>query len=474
MEGFFIRVNKGGYVTSDKNTGASKTNITVKIWNFFTSLKLVISLLLVLSALSIAGTIIEQNKPLHEYYRVFRPETVALFNKLGLMDMYHSWWFISCLALLALNIIACTMDRYSGIMSGIRRKNPILDETLEKSLQPLEKIKYDLPFEDVEQKILGLVKRNFSAKPTISQTEDAKHYFFEKGRYSRLAFFLTHLSILMIFIGAIIGSLFGYKGYVNIFEGNDVSSIGTRAGKVEKLSFAVKCNTFNVDFYPNGMPQDYRSDLSVIKNGREARRKTIHVNDPLTFEGVTFYQSSYGELPDAARIEIKNKDGVLMGDVAAPFGVKVDIPGAVDKIEVADYQDHFQRPDGSEAGPALGVNIYPVKGEPAGLWLLEKDTAQDGTRFGDYFFMVKEIKLKKYTGLQVNRDPGEVLVWLGSVLLIAGIMIAFFASHKKLWVRLKKDKKGKTEVTTGGTANKNRNAFTRELEGLIQGFKEIT
>ena len=92
------------------------------IWDFFTSLKLVIILLLVLSVLSVAGTVIEQNKPLQEYYRFFKPETVELFSKLGLLDMYHSWWFTSCLALLALNIIACTMERYPFIIRGMRSR----------------------------------------------------------------------------------------------------------------------------------------------------------------------------------------------------------------------------------------------------------------------------------------------------------------------------------------------------------------
>ena len=63
--------------------------------------------------------------------------------------MYHSWWFVACLALLAINIIACTMDRYGPIMSGLRKKNLILDETLEKSLNPKDKMKYALPMDAV-------------------------------------------------------------------------------------------------------------------------------------------------------------------------------------------------------------------------------------------------------------------------------------------------------------------------------------
>jgi cytochrome c biogenesis protein len=143
-------------------------------------------------------------------------------------------------------------------------------------------------------------------------------------------------------------------------------------------------------------------------------------------------------------------------------------------VEVADYQEHFHLPDGSEGGAAVGVNLYPEKGEPSGLWLLAKDPDYDKMRRGPYYLLVKELKLKKYTGLQVNKDPGEWLVWLGSLLLIGGIMVAFFMSHKKLWVCLRKDKKGRTELTIGGTTNKNRTVFVREVEGIIQSLKEIS
>jgi cytochrome c biogenesis protein len=144
-------------------------------------------------------------------------------------------------------------------------------------------------------------------------------------------------------------------------------------------------------------------------------------------------------------------------------------------VEAADYQEHFHLPDGSEGGRAIGVNIYPAKGgTPVGVWLLVDDPEYDKRRGGATYFRVKELKLKKYTGLQVNRDPGEILVWLGSILLIAGIMIAFFMSHKKLWISLRTDNKGRSELTIGGTANKNRDAFAREMEQMIQSLKEVS
>lgn len=142
-------------------------------------------------------------------------------------------------------------------------------------------------------------------------------------------------------------------------------------------------------------------------------------------------------------------------------------------VEVADYQEHFHLPDGSEGGAALGVNIYPENGQPLGVWLLTEHPDYDKMRRGAYHFLVKGLQLKNYTGLQVNKDPGEVLVWLGCLLLIAGILVAFFVPHKKLWVCLRMDKKGRTELTIGGMTNKNRTSFAREVEGIIHRLKEI-
>jgi cytochrome c biogenesis protein len=95
-------------------------------------------------------------------------------------------------------------------------------------------------------------------------------------------------------------------------------------------------------------------------------------------------------------------------------------------------------------------------------------------RTAGYEFVVKGVKLKSFTGLQVNKDPGVWLVWTGSIMLVAGIMMAFFMSHKKLWIRIRKDKKGRVEVTAGGMTNKNKHAFTGEIQKLVDGFREVS
>ncbi len=456
----------------DSKVKEKRTDFIDRIWGFFVSLRLVVILLLVLSLLSVAGTIIEQNKPLEQYYRFFRPETVDLLSRLGLLDMYHSWWFTSCLALLALNIIACTMERYPLIMKGMKKQSPVLDEKIEAGLKDPAKIKYNLPLETVEKQITALAGKTFSAGPVVTETESGRHFFYEKGKYTRLSFFLTHLSILIIFIGAISGSIFGFKGYVNINEGEMISAVSVRQSQNRDLNFSIQCNSFQVDYYENGAPKDYRSDLSVIKNGKEVVRKTIRVNDPLSYEGITFYQSSFGSLPENVTLEIQGKEGGSLGNIIAPVGEQVDIPKSGIKIEVVDYREHFHMQDGSEAGTVVGVNIYRPGATPEGVWLFEAHPEMN--RHGEYSFVVKGVKLKTYTGLQVNKDPGVWMVWAGSLLLVAGIMMAFFMSHKKFWIRIEKDRKGRVEVTAGGTTNKNKYAFAAEVARLVQSFREVS
>jgi cytochrome c biogenesis protein len=357
-------------------------------------------------------------------------------------------------------------------MKGMKKQSPVLDEKIEAGLKNPAKIKFNLPLETVEKKITALAGKVFSAGPVVTETESGRHFFYEKGKYTRLSFFLTHLSILIIFIGAISGSIFGFKGYVNINEGEMISVVPVRQGQNKDLNFSLRCNSFQVDYYENGAPKDYRSDLSVIKEGKEVVRKTIRVNDPLSHEGITFYQSSFGSIPEAVTFEINAKDGRSLGNVIAPVGQQVDLPKSEIKIEVVDYREHFHMQDGSEAGTVVGVNLYRPGAAPEGIWLFEAHPEMN--RHGEHSFVVKGIKVRTYTGLQVNKDPGVWMVWAGSLLLVAGIMMAFFMSHKKFWIRIEKDRKGRVEVTAGGTTNKNKYAFDAETARLVQSFREVS
>ena len=65
--------------------------------------------MILLAALSVIGTLIPQNAPEQAYLQRYSQETYHILKGLGLFDMYHSWWFIAVLALLAINV--CRLHR---------------------------------------------------------------------------------------------------------------------------------------------------------------------------------------------------------------------------------------------------------------------------------------------------------------------------------------------------------------------------
>jgi len=74
---------------------------------------------------------------------------------------------------------------------------------------------------------------------------------------------------------------------------------------------------------------------------------------------------------------------------------------------------------------------------------------------------------KYATVLQVTRDSGVTVIWIGSFLLIVGLFLSFYFSHKKIWVRLS-SQDNITVLEIAGTSHKNRSGFDKESKVLAR------
>lgn len=81
------------------------------LFKFFSSVKLAIVLLIIITLASILGTLIPQQRSLDEYV-VRYGQTANLLAFLGFTNLYHSLWFIILLSLFSLNILICTLTRF--------------------------------------------------------------------------------------------------------------------------------------------------------------------------------------------------------------------------------------------------------------------------------------------------------------------------------------------------------------------------
>ena len=447
---------------------ARSESLMDKVWNFFTSLKLAIVVIILIASASIFGTIIEQNQPMEKYRQFYSEGTIRIFEALSLFDMYKSWWFNGLLLLFTINLTCCSLDRLPRVLRVVRNPKLTLDEGLEKSLGSVDRWKKKGTPDQLAPAYAAAMGGVFG-KPVVTENSETRHLYAERGIVSRFGVYVTHLSIIVIFAGAIFGNLLGFKGYANIVEGQAVQEVPVRggSGKVD-LGFAVRCNKFWVDFYPSGQPKEYASDLSILENGVEVMRKKIVVNDPLQYKGVWFYQSSYGQAGgSSARIAVTAAGGGQPTVLSLAPGVKTEVPG-YGTVSGVDYQPDFQG-----FGPALLV-VLEKPGKPASeFWLLQRHPGFDRQRKDSHFLSFLSIDQIYYTGLQVAKDPGVNIVWVGCTLMVVGILIAFFMSHQRLWIRLAPAGAGRVEVVLAGSANRNRLAFERKFERIQAAMKEV-
>jgi len=459
-----VRIEEAAPVAPAKSTPSPID----QVWNFFISVKLAIFTLIILAIASIFGTIVEQNQPPEKYHQIYEDWAYNLMDRINLFDMYHSWWFLALLVVFTVNLACCTIDRFPKMLKVVRNPRTKLDGDLEKTLSLSGRWKKKGTLSDWAAKYSLALTAAF-AKPKVTEEGGEVHLYAETGVASRFGVYVTHLSIIVIFIGAILGNVLGFKSYVNITDGEEASHLDTRGGKEHiNLPFSVRNNRFSLETYPNGQPKIFASDLSVIESGREVLRKTITVNDPLQYKGIWFYQSSYGQAGGTtALVSVRRPDGSPVGAWALAPNEPVPIDG-YGTVRGVNYDENFQG-----RGPALQV-VVEKPGKPAdNFWLLQQLPDQDRQRNDARVFSFGGLNSKMFTGLQVAKDPGVNVVWLGCALMVLGITMAFFLSHQRVWVRLAQGQDGRVEVVLAGSASRNRLAFEKKFEKLLTDVKAV-
>lgn len=457
-----------------------KTN---RIWGLFSSVKLTIVLLIILAIVSILGTIIPQREGTVEFAGGLSPEMFRLFSFLNLFDMYHSAWFRLLIFGVALNLIICSIDRFPGTWKRFQAR-PRANRS-----KPFEHLPPQLSFTakgelrgtaDTVDKFLRTRYKNINKEVD----SDKNSFYGEKGRYSHFGVYLVHSSVLFILIGALVGSFFGFEAYVNIMEGDRVDKVTLKKEMTSlALGFEVQCNKFKVDFYDNGAPKEYRSELSFIVNGNEVEKRSLLVNHPVQFRGITFYQASYGTVPGKkVRLKIsRHADDPEITHLTTELGKELPLPGNEGRFRIIDIKGNFMR-----MGPAALVSVQPDKGKEIRFWMfrnetmirkqipgfMEKFQKLNPSAFSPYTFFLEEAENRYYTGLQANKDPGVPIVWTGCFLMVVGFFVTFFTSHRRIWLRISNEK-GRLMISVAGTADKNPVGLQRELEHLANNLKTL-
>jgi len=427
------------------------------IWDFFASVKLAIITLSLLATTSIIGTIIPQHKPLQWYAQEYGGNLAQLFKTLDVPDMYGSWWFLALLGILSTNLIVCSLDRFPDVWKQMKA------DGLDTPLARLEKMGRKKEWRSSSSQPVTVLelgaKLNRSDWKSSRRNGDGETLLFaQKGAWSRTGVYVVHTSILVIFIGAIIGEFYGFKGNVMIPETQQTDKIYTFNGnETIDLGFTVRCDSFILELYPTGMPKKYRSELTILENGKELFQAPIEVNSPLKYRGITLYQASYEGYQDFL-IKVTNKASGNSKTSIIPFREQGEWPQEGLTFGVINAEVMGQ------SVSRLKIWLSDSKGAPSVIWLKDGESATVERESGTYLLSTKQMYA---TGLQVSKDPGVWVVYIGCGLMLLGMVIAFFMSHQRIWLFIKEEESGASILFTG-SANKNRAGFEKIFNDLVE------
>lgn len=413
------------------------------LFRLFANLKFSIFILLLISLCSIIGTVLEQDQPI-EFYKTNYPFTKPWFGILswdrllyfGFDHVYQTWWFLFLIFLFGCSLILCSFLQQLPSFKIARRCQFFRSTT---SFSKLDN---------------SAILTNFSFPKLISTIQWQGYSIFQqknmlycyKGLIGRIGPIIVHFSMILILLGTIIGSLFGFKAQEIVpktehFHIQNILSNGTFS-RIPKGSARV--NDFWITYTKTKTISQFYSDISILdRQGNETKRKTISVNDPLVDHGIYYYQTDWSLV--ALRFQtIQNQ--VIEYPLINAFPTQ-------EKIWLTWISNNQLSKDGilvlidNLEGYA---SIYDSVGQFLGnLEMNEILTLDQPLLFSE---------ILSSTGLQVKTDPGIPLIYLGFFFLMLSTLLSYI-TYSQVWVLQKN-----LQLFIGGTTN--RALFDFELEFL--------
>jgi cytochrome c biogenesis protein len=432
------------------------------------------------------GTLILQ-KPLAQegqIEQIYAPQTIRLLNALGLFDVFHTWWFILLLGLLGANITLASIERFPHVWHLYARPCLTADAAFIRALP----FKREIPLaRHTPGEALGVARRHLETLgyPPRAESLAQGTLYIEKHRAARLAPYVVHASLLVIFAGAIIDGTRGYQGFISLRPGMRTNTIEplTMPGTPRHLDFTIRCDAAGMERYPDGSPRQYWSRLAVEENGREVAHEQIFVNEPLTYKGVRFFQASYGSTGTPQKLVMEaswQENGVAkrqmltlaprapasLGDQGASVELAAFIPDFVlNGNQIASRSDEPRN-------PAIQLQVTRPGGAPTSAWILAKAPQMNPPNDTGINFRFVNVEMEYMTGLQVAHEPGQGLIWLGCLTLTAGLMMALYLSHIRIWGVVASDRKGLPVLLLGGQPSKYRENFERKFQELADELEK--
>jgi len=474
-------------------------SIVDKIWNFFSSVKIGVSLIIIILVAAAIGTILPQvlyvpatgAEDIAAYYERVYGTFGKLYYELGLSDLYGSWWFQTLIGMLGISLIVASLDRVIPLYKSLKKQRTRRHESFMK-----------------RQRIFGLGENQLGEDTWTKSEEKLKelHYHVkredgailgEKGRFSRWGPYINHLGLIIFLFGVMLRALPGF--YVD-------ETMWIREGETRAIpetpGYYLKSEEFILETYDKEqagevfeeaidrvgtIASNYQTDVVLYKKPEDAlpgqtdkleevKKDSIQVNHPLKFEGFSVFQMDFrlDELR-AMHFNLSNKaSGESLGEISIDL---VDPEKSYDlgngsKVELLGYYPDFS---GFENGEPQTKS--PVPNNPAFLVKMTTPETPDGeTSFvaikqtveplGDnaYKLEFQNVETRDISGLTVRKDKTLWILALGGLIFMIGVAQGSYWNHRRIWIH--ETKEGRLAVAAH--TNKNWLSVKKDLDAVTE------
>ncbi|MGZ4159980.1 MAG: cytochrome c biogenesis protein ResB, partial [Neobacillus sp.] len=469
-----------------------------KIWNFFSSVKVGVWLIIVTLIASAVGTILPQEMYIpptvaaDEYYQQQYGWVGKLYYQLGFENLYSSWWYMLLIAMIGVSLVICSLDRVVPLYKALKAQNVTRHEGFLRRQRLFGKSR------SVNENDLATIKEHLKARRYHVREENGD-LLAEKGRFSRWGPYVNHVGLIIFLLGCLLRSIPGMyvdktmwlregetavipgtneqyylkndKFILQLYDKNKDKTFESALSKVNQVAKNYQSNVVLYKQIGRGLPGE-KPDLKKEKDFK------IRVNQPLTFDGYSVFQVDYklDEL-NAMTFSLTNKkSGQSYGDLKINLydpKTKYELGNGY-SVEILSYFPDFEFSKSGEPttksripnNPAFVFRMFsPDKPKGETSFVAIKQTIEP---FGNnvYKMSFRGIETKNVSGLTIRKDSTLWAIFLGGIIFMIGVIQGAYWNHRRIWIQ---NKNG--EVWVAGHTNKNWYGLKREIETVLSDTK---
>ncbi|WP_407406944.1 cytochrome c biogenesis protein ResB [Peribacillus sp.] len=486
------------YEGSARRSQTYNKTIIDKVWNFFSSVKVGVTLIVLALVASAIGTIFPQEMYIPssvtpaEHYQSEYGTLGKLYYEFGFHNLYSSWWYLIIIAMLGISLLIASIDRFFPLYRSLKKQGITRHDGFMKRQRVSGVTKLDGQGVNLEEVKERLKKQRYHIR------EENGNILAEKSRFSRWGPYVNHIGLIIFLIGALLRSVPGM--YIDkvlwLREGETKEIPGTNG------EYYLKNNEFTLEVYDKENEEDeqfsaaidktgtiaktYEADVTLFERQNEAlpgekaeldkvKDFKIKVNEPLKHDHFAYYQVDY-KLDELSTMsfnlinkETDEKFGNITVDLNNPQKMYELNKGY--SVELMSYFPDFEFDEKGEP-----TTISKVPNNPAFIFNMKTPDKPDGEVS---FVAIKEtveplgentyklafagVETKDVTALTVRKDLTLWILFTGGIIFMIGVIQGSYWNHRRIWI-----KRNESEILIAGHTNKNWHGIKKDIKNAIE------